>query len=188
MATIDTSTIEGFDGMTAEQKLDALLKFNMPEPVDLSKYVEKSVFDKTSSELAEAKKTLKSKMSADEAAAASAAAAQKEMQEKYDALLKSSTIAAHTAKYLEFGYDPALAQSTAEALYDGNMEKVFENQKKFNEAQEKKLKAELMRGNPRPGGNGGAEDEDENIKIAKALGKAKADNMKSYDERMKHFF
>ena len=56
---IDTSTIEGFDGMTAEQKVEALLKVEVPEKVDLSGYIQKSQFDKVSSELAEAKKTLR---------------------------------------------------------------------------------------------------------------------------------
>ena len=36
MATIDTSMIEGFDSMTADQKVEALLKAEVPEKVDLS--------------------------------------------------------------------------------------------------------------------------------------------------------
>lgn len=31
MPTIDTSTIEGFEGMSAEQKVEALLKAEIPE-------------------------------------------------------------------------------------------------------------------------------------------------------------
>ena len=38
MPTIDTSTIEGFEGMSAEQKVEALLKAEIPEKVDLSLY------------------------------------------------------------------------------------------------------------------------------------------------------
>ena len=56
---IDTTTIEGFDSMTPEQKVEALLKVEVPDKVDLSGYVKKDLFDKTASELAEAKKTIK---------------------------------------------------------------------------------------------------------------------------------
>ena len=41
MANIDVTTIQGFDGMTAEQKVEALLKFDIPERIDMSKYVSK---------------------------------------------------------------------------------------------------------------------------------------------------
>jgi hypothetical protein len=188
MATIDTSTIEGFDSMTAEQKVDALTKFNIPDSVDMSKYVEKTLFDKTSSELADAKKTLKSKMTAEETAAAEAAKKQEELENKYNELLKSSTIANHTAKYLEMGYSAELAKATAEALFDGDMEKVFANQQKANEERDKRVKAELMRDNPRPDGSGGDGDKDPNIELAKKIGKAKADNAKAYEDRMKRFY
>ena len=67
MANINVSSIEGFDGMTAEQKVEALLKFNIPDEVDLTKFVEKSVFDKKASEAAELSKQLKAKMTEDEA-------------------------------------------------------------------------------------------------------------------------
>ncbi len=50
MATIDTSTIEGFDGMTADEKVAALLGVEIPEAVDLSGYVVKSVFDTKATE------------------------------------------------------------------------------------------------------------------------------------------
>lgn len=41
MANIDTSTIEGFDGMTADEKVTALLGLQIPDPVDLSGYVKR---------------------------------------------------------------------------------------------------------------------------------------------------
>lgn len=66
MAQFDTSTIEGFDGMTAEQKLDALLNAEIPDKVDLSLYVSKETFDKKASEAASLSKQLKEKMSEDD--------------------------------------------------------------------------------------------------------------------------
>ena len=53
MPTIDTSTIEGFEGMSAEQKVEALLKAEIPEKVDLSLYVSKDTADKYATEAAE---------------------------------------------------------------------------------------------------------------------------------------
>ena len=52
MPTISTESIEGFDSMTTEQKVEALLKVEVPERIDLSGYVKKDLFDKTASELA----------------------------------------------------------------------------------------------------------------------------------------
>ena len=49
MPTIDTTTIEGFDAMSAEEKLAAVLQIEIPEKVDLTKYIAKSTFDKKAS-------------------------------------------------------------------------------------------------------------------------------------------
>lgn len=183
MPTIDTSAIPNFSEMTPEQKVEALTNFEIPESVDLSGYVKKDLFDKTSSELAEAKKTIKGKMTEDEAAKAQADADMKELKDKYDELLKKSSIAEHKANYLGMpGYDDKLAQEAAEALFEGDMGKVFEIQKKANDAHEKAMKAELLKGTPNPGGNGGKEkEEDDNIAMARQMGKAKAEAMKSAD-------
>ena len=173
MATIDISTIEGFDGMTAEQKVDALLKAEIPEKVDLSLYVSKDTADKYATEAAELKKQLKSKMTDDEAAKAQADADRKELEGKYTELLRKSTIAEHTARYIAMpGYDEKLARETAEALFDGDMERVFANQQKANAAYEKKLRADLVKQDPKPDGAGcGEVGKNEAVEFAKKLGK-----------------
>lgn len=178
---IDTTSIEGFEGMTAEQKVTALLGLDVPDPVDLSGYVKKDVFDAKATEAANLSKQLRGRMSEDEAAKAQEAADRKEMEEKYNALLKKSTIADHTANFLALGYDKELAKATAEALFDGDMEKVFENQKKFNEDREKKLRAELVKQDPRPDGGGGANggEQDANVEYARNLGKKRAASMQA---------
>lgn len=110
MPTIDTSTIEGFEGMSAEQKVEALLKAEIPEKVDLSLYVSKDTADKYATEAAELKKQLKSRMTDDEAAKAQADADRKALEDKYTELLRKSTIAEHTARYIAMpGYDEKLA-------------------------------------------------------------------------------
>ena len=190
MPTISTEGIEGFESMTAEQKVEALLKVEVPERVDLSGYIQKSQFDKVSSELAEAKKTIKSKMTEDEAAKAQADADRKALEDKYTELLRKSTIAEHTARFIAMpGYDEKLARETAEALFDGNMDKVFENQQKANAAYEKKLRAEMVKQDPKPDGAGGDDQEkDTAVEFAKKLGKQRADALKSANEGLKNYF
>ena len=67
MAKIDVTQIEGYETMTAEEKLKALEEFDVPDP-DYSGFVKKEQFDKAASELATAKKQLREKMTEDEAA------------------------------------------------------------------------------------------------------------------------
>ena len=187
---IDTSTIEGFDGMTAEQKVEALLKVEVPEKVDLTGYVKKDLFDKTASELAEAKKTAKAKMSEEEQAAAEREAKWAEMEAKLQALEMEKTISIYKASYLSMsGYDEKLAQETAEALAKGDMTKVFANQQKAMDAHDKALKAELLRNTPKPEGAGGGDnrDEDPSVELARKLGKEKAASMNVSAEGLKYY-
>lgn len=59
MATIDTSKIEGYAAMTAEQKVAALEAQTIPDAVDLTQYVSKATFDKKSTEAADYSRQLK---------------------------------------------------------------------------------------------------------------------------------
>ena len=177
---IDTTAIEGFESMTAEQKVEALLKVEVPEKVDLSGYIQKSQFDKVSSELAEAKKTLKGKLSEAKWA---------EMEAKLKELETEKTISTYKASYLAMpGFDEKLAEDTAKALAESDMKKVFENQQKANAAYEKKLRADLVKQDPKPGGAGGGnEEKDEAVEFAKNLGKQRADALKNANEGLKHY-
>ena len=69
MAKVDITKIEGYEGMTPEEKIKALEAYEIEDvQPDYSGYVKKDVFDKTASELAGVKKQLKEKMTDDEAA------------------------------------------------------------------------------------------------------------------------
>lgn len=190
MPTISTESIEGFDSMTAEEKVDALLKVEVPEKVDLAGYVKKDLFDKTASELAEAKKTLKGKLTEDEAAAAEREAKWAEMEAKLQQLEQEKTISTYKASYLAMpGFDEKLAEDTAKALAAGDMEKVFVNQQKANAAYEKKLRADLVKQDPKPDGAGGDDQKKDNaVEFARNLGKQRADALKSANEGLKNYF
>lgn len=168
MANIDTTQIEGFDGMTAEQKLEAVLKLNIPESVDMSKFVSKEVFDKKASEAADLSKQLKAKMTDDEAKKAAAEESNKKILEELETLRKEKTISDFTAKYIALGYDKDLAIDTAKAMAEGDMDKVFKNGETHKTALEKKIKEDLMNKTPKPGGNGGNEHKAEDAAVGKA--------------------
>ena len=52
------------------------------------------------------------------------------------------------------GYDEKLANETAEAMLDGNIDKVLANQKKHIDAVEKKIREDVLHSTPKPeGGN-----------------------------------
>jgi len=61
MAKIDITKIEGYEEMSAEEKLAALEGFEIPE-LDYTGFVKKELFDKASSEIANYKKQLFERM------------------------------------------------------------------------------------------------------------------------------
>ena len=153
MAKIDVTKIEGYAEMSAEDKLKALENFNLPDP-DYSGYISKEQFDKLASELAAKKKELNDKLSEDEKKKAQEEEERKSLEDKYNKLLRESAVAKNKAKLVGLGYDEKLADETAEAMADGKLDKVFENQKKFLEGFEKSIKAEVLKNTPDPTGDG----------------------------------
>lgn len=167
MAKIDVSTIEGYEGMTAEEKLAALEGLELPEP-DYSGYVKKELFDKASSEIAGYKKQIFEKMTAEEAAKAEADEKMAAIQQELEQLRQDKVVQEYTAQFLSIGYDKELASETAVALQRGDMNTVFLNQTKFATLREKALKAELMKNTPKPPAGNGAMIADYQKKIDEA--------------------
>ena len=167
----DTSKIEGYAEMTPEQKIAALEGFDIPDP-DYSGYVKKETYDKTASELASLKKTNKEQLTEEQRKAQEAAEKLTGLETELATLKKDKTISEYKAKYLAQGYAEDLAEETAKAMADGDTAKVFANQQKFLTEYEKKIKADVMKGTPRPaaGGSTGAADYDKMIESAVAGG------------------
>lgn len=194
---IDTSGIEGFAEMTAEQKLEAVLELEVPDRVDLSGYVPKAQADRAAAEAAECKKQLAAKMTDDEAAAAAKAQELSDMQAKIaeleqtnQKLTQAQTEAAYKAKYLALpGFDENLAEETAKAMAAGDMDKVFANQQKANAAYEKQIKADLLKNTPGPHGGQSGENSAESsaVQLARQLGKNKASLRQTSNDVMKHY-
>ncbi len=153
MAKIDVTKIDGYDAMSAEDKLKALEEFEVDEP-DYTGFVKKDVFDKTASELATTKKQLKEKMSDDESQKLKEQEEKEELQKNYEKLLRESEVSKNKAKLLALGYEEKLADDTAAAIVDGNTEKVFANQKKHQDSLEKQIRGKALLDTPRPEGDG----------------------------------
>jgi hypothetical protein len=77
------------------------------------------------------------------------------LEAKVAQLEKAKTVSEHKAQYIALGYEETLAAETAEALADGNMDVVFANAKKANDAMLAKKTAELLKNTPTPGGGNG---------------------------------
>ena len=169
---IDTSSIEGYAEMSAEDKLKALEAFEMD--VDYTGYIKKEQFDKTASELANLKKQVKDSMSESERKSAEEAEQMKKLQDDYNALLRKTSISDNKAKLLELGYDGDLAGKCAEACADGDINKVLAFHAEHLKAYEKKLRAEILKETPRPEGGG----ESQGMTLDKLRKMSIADQMK----------
>lgn len=135
----------------------------------------KRLLDKANSEASSYKKKLRETLSEKERAEEDRKQEQEELKANYEALLKKTTISEHTAKFLALGYDEKSAQKSAEALYEGNLDVVFNNMKSYNDNLEKRIKTEILKETPRPEG-GQSKD------VAMTLDKLKA---MSQEDRLK---
>lgn len=155
------------DKFTEELSVEDLLKLaNDIEYVDPTSVVAKDVYDrlklandKNSHDASEWKKKYNSTLTEQEQAKIASEQASAELQAKYDALLKETNVMKYTNQFLASGMDEKLAKSSAEALADGDMDTVFENQKKFASSVKKQVTDELLKDTPKPdGGNPNGDD------------------------------
>lgn len=169
MAKIDTTKIEGYDAMTPEQKLAALEAFDVPAP-DYTGWVKKETLDKATSDAADWKKKYQSTLSEADLAAQKAKESQDALNTRLAELERKDKIATTKDKYVASGFTVELAQATAEAFVDGNMDTVLENMAKHTASVEAKLKDSAMKKTPAPpaGGNPKAGEINYAEEIAKA--------------------
>ena len=155
MAKIDVSKIEGYADMTPEEKVAAL---EAVEYDDFSAEVEKykTAASKANSEAADWRKKHNALLSEEEQKKQANDEELNTLRQRVADMEQKELIAGHKAKFLAMGYDEALADATAKALVDGDTDKVFANHKKFLEAHDKSIKAELLGDTPKPpaGGEG----------------------------------
>ena len=137
------------DGMTAEEIESALEQIEIPDGRAIEAKYKKLLSDKNS-EAADWKRKYNEKLTDEE----KAAVAQIELEQKIKDMERRLAVTDNKSKLLKLGYDELLADETAEAMADGNLEKVFENQRKHLDAYKKKIETDLLKSTPRPSGSG----------------------------------
>lgn len=160
---IDTSKIEGYAEMTAEQKVAAIeaYEIDIPDVKTLEQELEKhkAATSKANSEAATYKKQLNERMTEAEKAEAARLAAEAEREAtrkaaddaitaELESLRRENAVTKHKSRFLGLGYDEALASETAEALATGDIDKVFKNQATFTTNREAAILAEKVKNMP----------------------------------------
>ena len=176
------------DGMTMDEVSEALKNVQMPK--DQSAEIEKlkETISKSNSEAAEWKNKYRATL--DDATKKQQEAEEKAKKdaERLAELEREKLISTYKASYLAIGYDEELAGDTAIALAEGNNEKLFENQRKYKEAVEKKAREEALRTSGRPGGSGDpGKNDSEAVKIAKEIGSSRSEADKIAKDSLAHY-
>lgn len=175
MPKIDTSKIDNYANMTAEEKVAALEGYEFE--VDYSEVEKlKTQLSKANAEAAEWRRKYNSLLSDEERKEAERQEADAAMRAELEALRKEKAISESKARFLGLGYDEKLATETAKALAEGDMEKVFANQQIHIENIRKAERASALGDTPKPPAG----------KRDAAITKEQFDKM-GYQERLKLF-
>ena len=145
-----TDRIAGYAEMSAEDKLKALEAL---EEADNSAEIErmKNAVSKANSEAAAWKKKHNELLGEEERKKQEQADHLAQVEKELADLRKEKTVSEYAARFLGMGYEESLAKETAQAMADGDTEKVFANQVKFNDALKKSAIADKLKSTPRPG-------------------------------------
>lgn len=181
---ISTTGIEGFDGMTAEQKVEALLNLDI-DPTK-SGFRSQEEFDKVMTENKQKKDEIRKLK---ETAGASTELEKRiaELEAKNQELDKQSRMASLRASFTELGYSKELAEEAAQASVDNDTAKVLEIQSKFLVERDKKTREEALKRMRRPGGGGDDGEKNPLTDFAKELGKAQATSDKTLSEALSNY-
>ena len=155
---IDTATIEGFEEMSVEDKLKALINYEMevPAPKDNAEEVNKlkTALSKANSDAAEWKRQFREKQTEAERAEAERKEREAAVEEELRTLRRDKTVAGYMNSCLALGYNNELAQRAAEAMADNNAAEIMACQQEFLVAKQKELEMNAL--NKQPGLSVGA--------------------------------
>lgn len=189
MPNIDVSQIEGFETMSPEEKVTALLGVEIPEAVDMSQYVEKRVLDAKASEaaaLSKSVKDLKAKVESNERskmtdaekleaavqeARAQAAEENEALKQELEALKRDNAVTKISAKAATVGFDEKGAGEFANAVFDSDAEKIFTLLAARDKVRDKALEAQLLNQTKQPSGAGNKDGEGLDLQVARQFAK-----------------
>lgn len=149
MAKIDTSKIEGYDSMSAEDKLKALEEYEYEDNADeLEK--QKNLLSKANGEAAEWKKKFNALSKDGKDTKESLEKKVTDMETELAELKKEKKQSEYVAALVSQGFSEDNAKDAAAALIEGDMAKYFECSRKHNEGLEKDIEARLLKNTQRP--------------------------------------
>lgn len=125
---VDTTQIEGYDEMTAEEKIAALEGFEIEPPKGEEEKL-KELLSKRNAEIGEVKKKLRERMTAEEQAEADRKAALEAKDARIAELEKNEKLNSYTNAYMGIGFSAEDARRQAELLYEGDFMGVIANNK-----------------------------------------------------------
>lgn len=140
---IDTSSINGFEEMSPEDKLNAILGLEIEDGADEITRL-KTALSKSNSENADYKKKMKEKMSEDERLKAEQIERQKELEDKLAEYEKKERIANCSVELAKLGYNGETLVTASEALAGGDLNSFFKMHASFLEGRDKEAKAKAM--------------------------------------------
>jgi len=147
---IDTSKIEGYDAMSADEKLAALTNYEFPEQEENNSEIEKLkiALSKANSQASEWKKQFRETQTEQERQAAELADAQKQMQEQLDAYKAKERVSSYANKLMAAGVDADTATTMANSLPEGVTDEYFAAYKSFIEAKIKEVESAALSRQP----------------------------------------
>ena len=150
---IDTTRIEGYADMTAEDKLKALEEFEFEAPASKDNSDEvtklKTALSKANSDAAEWKRQFREKQTEAERAEAERQEREAAVENELRELRRDKTVSGFMAQCLALGYDKELALRAAEAMADNDAAAIMACQQDFLEAKTKELEMTAL--NKQPG-------------------------------------
>ena len=147
----DSNLIPGFGEMTADEKVEALLNFEIETPkADESEETRrlKQALSKANSEASEWKKALREKQTEAERAEAERKEHEEAVENELRTLRRDKTVSGYLAQCLALGYDKDLALRAAEAMADNDAAAIMACQQDFLEAKQKELEAAALNKQP----------------------------------------
>ena len=149
---IDTTKIENYANLTAEEKVALLEGFEFEQPKaevpsdEITRL--KNALTKSNSEAADYRKKWQSTLSEQERLEAERQQRDAERDARIAELEKEKAVGDYTAKCLAMGYSAELAKSSAIAWAEGNNEQVFADMNTFIAEKTKQLQAEALNNQP----------------------------------------
>ena len=137
---VDPSKIDGFDKMTADEKVAALLgqEIEVDAPLESSEVIKlKNAYNKACEEAGNYRKQLREKQSEAERAEADRAEQLKAMQDELANYRNRERVSTYKANLMGAGIDEATADLMAKQLPDGVSDEYFQATKSFLEQQRK---------------------------------------------------